>query len=56
VIKNCADPVWTGVELTLGKLCMGNLSSPIVVELFDWNAHSAHDFIGQASDGCMSYD
>jgi hypothetical protein len=36
VIKNCSDPVWSPMDITLGRLCMGDVAAAIRVEIYDW--------------------
>eukprot|EP00960_Hanusia_phi_P062209 765091-Hanusia_phi.AAC.1 len=47
VIKNSKDPAWRAIELPLQKINLGQMDMPIVFELWDWNAMSSHDFMGQ---------
>ena len=49
VIKNSKDPVWHGIEIPIQKLNLGQMDMPIVFELWDWNAMSSHDFMGQVT-------
>jgi len=49
VIKNDANPVFKAMTLPLRNLNLGDDNMQIVVECWDWNSVSAHDFLGAAS-------
>ena len=44
--KNNACPDWSPVTLDCAKLCLGDWSRPLRLEVFDWDMDGGHDFIG----------
>eukprot|EP01113_Clastostelium_recurvatum_P011480 TRINITY_DN1584_c0_g1_i1.p3 TRINITY_DN1584_c0_g1~~TRINITY_DN1584_c0_g1_i1.p3 ORF type:complete len:307 (-),score=65.42 TRINITY_DN1584_c0_g1_i1:51-971(-) len=47
-IMNNQNPVWQPFTLPLASLCQGNIDAPIKIEVWDFDHHSNHDFIGSA--------
>jgi hypothetical protein len=47
VIKNTLDPIWKPFELPLARLNDGDMDRPILIQCYDWDKSSAHDFIGE---------
>lgn len=47
-IKNTLNPTFKPLALSVGLLCNGDYTRPILVKCFDWNANSAPDLIGEA--------
>jgi len=45
-IMNNHKPVFKPFQIDLRTLCNGNMDQPFLVECFDWDANSRHDFIG----------
>ena len=44
--QNNASPDWSPVTLDCAKLCLGDWSRPLRLEVFDWDLDGGHDFIG----------
>ena len=44
--QNNACPDWSPVTLDCAKLCLGDWSRPLRLEVFDWDMDGGHDFIG----------
>jgi len=49
VIKGSDSPTFKEIALPCRNLNLGNLDTEIVVESWDWNSVSAHDFLGSAT-------
>jgi hypothetical protein len=49
VIKNDANPLFKAITLPLRNLNLGDNNMEIVMECWDWNSVSSHDFLGAAS-------
>uniref|UniRef100_A0A7S0VQP8 C2 domain-containing protein n=1 Tax=Hemiselmis tepida TaxID=464990 RepID=A0A7S0VQP8_9CRYP len=47
VVKNNKDPTWNPMEIPLSRLNLGKMDAPLLIEVWDWNSVSAHDFMGQ---------
>ncbi|CAD8199413.1 unnamed protein product [Paramecium pentaurelia] len=45
-IKNCQNPKWRRLDITLQKLCNGNLEKLLKVEVLDYKFHGNHQQIG----------
>jgi hypothetical protein len=45
-IKQTLDPVWKDFALPLSHVCGGDIKRPLIIEVWDWDKHSAHDLIG----------
>lgn len=46
IVKNSQFPNWQGEKF---QFCVDALSTPLLVDVFDWDAGSADDFIGSAT-------
>jgi len=46
VIKSNLNPIWRPIELSIQRLCNGDLDRPIILEVFDWNRSGSHELIG----------
>ena len=46
-IKDEPSPAWPPVTITSDKLCNGDWSRRLKVEIFDYNDSGEHDFIGE---------
>ena len=53
-IKNTASPDWAPVTLDCAKLCLGDWSMPLRLEVFDWDFDGGHDFIGACTTSLES--
>jgi len=51
-IKDTASPDWKPVTLDCAKLCLGDWSRKLRLEVFDWDGDGSHDFIGDYTT-CM---
>jgi hypothetical protein len=40
--------VYQPFQIDLNALCNGNMDQPFLIEVYDWDANSRHDFIGSA--------
>ena len=49
VVKNSKEPTWLPIDIPLHQVCLGDLNSTVVIELWDWNGSGSHDYIGQIS-------
>lgn len=47
VIKNNLNPVWQPFSIPMQRLCNGNVSLPLLWQVYDWNASGKEDFIGE---------
>ena len=47
VIKKTLDPTWRPFELSLQKLCNGDLDRPLKCVVYDWNSSGSHEEIGR---------
>jgi hypothetical protein len=47
VVKNSLNPVWKPITISLTQLANGDWDRPLRIELYDWDANSDADFIGQ---------
>lgn len=45
-IMNNHRPVWKPFQIDLRMLCNGSMDQPFLIECFDWDANTRHDFIG----------
>ncbi len=46
VIRKDLNPRWKSFDISLQRLCNGDLHRPIKFEVFDWNRSGKHEFIG----------
>jgi hypothetical protein len=47
VVKNSLNPVWKPITISLTQLANGDWDRPLRIELYDWDANSDADYIGQ---------
>ena len=45
-IRNTASPDWAPVTMDCAKLCTGDWSRNLRIEVYDWDFDGGHDFIG----------
>lgn len=45
-IMNNQKPVFQPFQIDLNVLCNGNMDQPFLIEVYDWDANTKHDFIG----------
>jgi Ca2+-dependent lipid-binding protein len=43
------NPTWPMFEASIQSLCNNDLSAPLAVDVWDWDAHSSHDLIGSTT-------
>lgn len=48
-IKNTASPDWKPITLDCAKLCLGDWSRNLRIEVYDWDRDGTHDYIGDCS-------
>jgi len=48
-IRNTANPDWKPVILDAAKLCGGDWTRQLRIEVYDWDADGGHDFIGDCT-------
>ena len=46
VVKKTQDPVWAPMELSLQKLCNGDLDRPLQVSVWAWHRNGRHELVG----------
>eukprot|EP01096_Ripella_sp_DP13-Kostka_P000596 TRINITY_DN1064_c2_g1_i2.p1 TRINITY_DN1064_c2_g1~~TRINITY_DN1064_c2_g1_i2.p1 ORF type:complete len:956 (+),score=432.93 TRINITY_DN1064_c2_g1_i2:97-2964(+) len=46
VIKNTLDPAWRTFEISIQRLCNGDMNRPLRFDCIDWNPSGTEDFIG----------
>ena len=44
-IVNTLDPVWSIGEVSLQKICNGDIDRTIRIEVYDWDQFSKHDLM-----------
>ena len=48
-IRNTASPDWAPVTMDCAKLCTGDWSRNLRIEVYDWDFDGGHDFIGSCN-------
>jgi len=48
-IKDTASPDWAPITLDCAKLCLGDWSRNLRIEVYDWDMDGGHDFIGDCN-------
>jgi len=48
-IKDTASPDWAPITLDCAKLCLGDWSRNLRIEVYDWDRDGGHDFIGDCN-------
>eukprot|EP00049_Salpingoeca_infusionum_P010983 m.189770 g.189770 ORF g.189770 m.189770 type:complete len:526 (+) comp14800_c0_seq6:133-1710(+) len=48
VIKKTLNPTWPVFSISYSELCLGNSSTPLRFECYDWDRDGGHDLIGIA--------
>lgn len=46
VVRKSLDPQWQTFDISIQRLCNGDLHRPLRFEVFDWNRSGKHEFIG----------
>jgi len=48
-IKDTASPDWAPITLDCAKLCLGDWTRNLRIEVYDWDSDGGHDFIGDCN-------
>jgi len=48
-IKNTANPDWAPITLDCAKLCLGDWTRNLRIEVYDWDRDGGHDYIGECN-------
>jgi len=48
-IRNNASPDWAPITLDCAKLCLGDWTRNLRIEVYDWDSDGGHDFIGDCN-------
>jgi len=48
-IRNTANPDWAPITLDCAKLCLGDWTRNLRIEVYDWDMDGGHDFIGHCN-------
>ena len=53
VLKDSKDPTFKPIEIPMHVLNLCKLDTPLVFEIWDWNARSNHDILGQVTSSAV---